>query len=84
MSQPKLERASTADRAHLARVAREMRALDDEVAPASLREALERMDQILLRLGSWAQPGIEGESDGDLYAHLAIARGPRAKDSDVR
>jgi hypothetical protein len=84
MSQSKPERASSADRAHFARLAREMRALDDEVAPTSLREALERMDRILLRLGSWARPGIGGETDGDLYAHLALARGPGSKRSDVR
>jgi hypothetical protein len=42
------------------------------------------MDRILLRLGSWARPGIGGETDGDLYAHLALARGPGSKRSDVR
>lgn len=62
----------------MARVARQMRELDDETAPASLSEALERMDAIARRLGRWAKPGVEGESEGDLYAHLAmLERRPR-------
>jgi hypothetical protein len=76
-------KASAADREHFARVARQMRELDDETAPASLAEALERMDQILRRLGRWARPGVSGESEGDLYSHLAIARGPGSGKADV-
>jgi hypothetical protein len=72
----KQPRASEADRAHMARVARQMRELDDEAAPASLAEALDRMDAIARRLGRWAKPGVEGESEGDLYAHLAMIKQP--------
>ncbi len=78
-----VSKVSAADREHFARVARQMRELDDEVAPTSLVEALERMDQILRRLGRWAQPGIPGDTEGDLYAHLAIARGPGPGEGDV-
>ena len=80
MSSREVPKVSAADREHFARVARQMRALDDEVAPVSLVETLTRMDQILRRLGRWARPGIAGETEGDLYSHLAIARGPRSRE----
>lgn len=84
MSTPKAPRVSSSDREHMARVARQMRELDDEVAPASLREALERMDQILRRLGRWALPGVPGETQGDLYSHLAMSLGAKRRAGDVR
>jgi hypothetical protein len=83
MSESKPPRASAADREHFARVARQMRELDDEIAPTSLEEALRRMDLILVRLGRWARPGVSGDTDGDLYSHLAMLREPRRKPSDV-
>lgn len=79
MSSRATPKVPAADREHFSRVARQMRELDEEVAPASLIEALVRMDQIAARLGRWAQPGISGDTEGDLYSHLAIARGPGAK-----
>jgi len=75
MRESKPPRVSAADRAHFERAARAMRDLDDEVAPESLAEALRRMDEILERLGRWARPGIEGETEGDLYSHLAMRAG---------
>jgi hypothetical protein len=65
-------RASKADRAYFARIARGNRAIVDERPPNSLDEMLDRLERIRRDLGAMARPGITADGDGDLASHLAF------------
>ncbi len=65
-------RASTADRAYFQRIARQNPSLSQDVAPSSLAEMFDRLEQIVHTLGALAKPGIAGSDDGDLAFHLAF------------
>jgi hypothetical protein len=67
-----LERASSADREYLARIARQNLAIEDEAPPASLAEMLDRLETIRRLHGALARPGVRGSDDGDLPGHLAF------------
>lgn len=68
------------DKAYFARIADQNRSLREE-PPASLQEALDRMQKIADRLGRLAEnPGTN--SDGDLKSHLSYLRRLRSLDPD--
>jgi hypothetical protein len=66
------DRASEAERAYLARVAAQSRALEDERPPASLAEMFDRLDAIRRAHGALAQPGIPAEDESELRSHLRL------------
>jgi len=72
MSRDAPERASPAERAYFERVGRQARRIDDERPPASLAEMFDRLERIRRVHGPLADPGIEGQDEGDLQGHLAL------------
>ena len=75
---------SAADREHFRRIGEQKRAIEDETAPRSLAEVFDRMRAIERRLGDLAKPGVAGESEGDLAAHLAfLGRKPSRRAHDA-
>ncbi len=62
---------SEAERAHFRRIAAND-ADDQACAPRSLEELFERLDTLRQALGRWAEPGIEGEDESELAAHLRV------------
>jgi len=78
MSESKPPRVSEADREHMRRLGEANRMLlRDECPPASLREMLDRMEQIEKKLGKLAKPGVPG-GDGDLASHESYLERRRA------
>jgi hypothetical protein len=53
-------------------VAEQNAVLGDETPPASLSEVFDRMTAMRERLGSLAQPGVEGEDEAELRSHLRL------------
>ena len=77
-------RVSSADREHMRRIGEQKRLIEDATLPTSLAEVFDRMEAIERQLGELAKPGVSGESDGDLYAHLAfVTRKPRSERRDA-
>jgi hypothetical protein len=71
---------SDAERAHFRRIADANAMETDQVAPRSLTEVFERLEALRQRLGRWADPGIEGEDESELNAHLRVLRRLRGQD----
>jgi len=67
-------RASPADRAHFERIAAANDALPEDAPPHSLVELFERLDSIRRTLGDAARPGVAGEDESELEAHLRVLR----------
>jgi hypothetical protein len=68
------KRASRADREHFRRIADASGPLPEDAPPRSLAEVFERLDAIRRTLGSAATPGVAGEDEGELEAHLRVLR----------
>lgn len=68
------KRASRADRAHFERVAAASVALAEDEPPRSLAEVFDRLEAIRRTLGAAARPGLVGEDDSELEAHLRVFR----------
>jgi hypothetical protein len=66
------KRASRADRAHFQRIADANGPLPEDAPPRSLIEVFERLDEIRRTLGAAAQPGVAGEDEAELEAHLRV------------
>jgi hypothetical protein len=79
MSRP---RVSDADRAHFRAIAEASEPLPGEAPPRSLAEMLERLEAIRRTLGAAARPGLAGEDDSELEAHLRMLR--RAEEVGLR
>lgn len=67
-------RASRAERAHFERIAAANAALPEDAPPRSLAEVFERLEAIRRRLGAAARPGVIGEDESELEAHLRVLR----------
>jgi hypothetical protein len=67
-------RVSEADRAHFRSVAAASLPLPDDRPPRSLAEMFERLEIIRRRLGPAARPGVVGEDESELEAHLRVLR----------
>jgi hypothetical protein len=63
-------RASTSDREHFRAVAAANTPLGDECLPSSLDEVFDRLEALRRRLGPAATPGVPGEDESELRAHL--------------
>jgi len=63
-------RASISDREHFRAVAAANTPLGDECLPSSLNEVFERLEALRRRLGPAATPGVPGEDESELSAHL--------------
>ena len=68
------DRASHADREHFRRIAEASGPLPEDAPPRSLLEMFERLETIRLTLGAITQPGVMGESESELEAHLRVLR----------
>jgi hypothetical protein len=68
------DRASHADREHFRRIAEASRPLPEDVPPRSLLEMFERLEAIRLTLGAATQPGVMGDDEAELEAHLRVLR----------
>jgi hypothetical protein len=74
-----MAKASAADHAYFARIARANAGLVEE-PPSSLDDVLIRMAQIRRHLGPLAEPGkIDEAGDGDLTGHLRFLAHIRAR-----
>jgi hypothetical protein len=67
-------RISEADRAHFRAIAAASGPLPEDGPPQSLGELFERLETIRRNLGSAARPGLEGEDESELEAHLRVLR----------
>jgi hypothetical protein len=68
------DRASPADREHFRRIAEASGPLPEDAPPRSLLEMFERLEMIRRTLGAVTQPGVMGESEAELEAHLRVLR----------
>ncbi len=68
------DRASHADRAHFQRIADANRPLPEDIPPRSLLEVFDRLEAIRRTLGAATQPGVAGEDEAELEAHLRVLR----------
>ena len=75
-------RASRADRAHFERIGAASGALPEDAPPRSLAEVFDRLDAIRRTLGDAARPGLVGEDDSELEAHLRVLRRGREIGAD--
>jgi uncharacterized protein YbjT (DUF2867 family) len=66
------KRPSDAERAHFRRIAEANAAEADEAPPRSLAELFERLDALRRTLGRWADPGVAGEDESELEAHVRV------------
>ena len=84
MSESKPPRVSAADREYMRKLGEQKRLLEDATLPRSLAEVLDRMEAIERQFGELAKPGVSGDTDGDLAAHLAfVNRKPRGESRDA-
>jgi hypothetical protein len=67
-------RASAGDRRHFERVAEASGPLPDDAPPRSLEEVFERLDAVRRTLGAASRPGVAGEDESELEAHLRVLR----------
>ena len=77
-TRPPAARASVADRAYFARVARANAVLEDARPPASLRETLARMEALRAMLPEGLANAAGHVGEDDLESHLAYLRRMRA------
>jgi len=63
-------RASTSDREHFRAVAAANTPLGEESLPSSLDEVFDRLEALRRNLGPAAVPGVAGEDESELDAHL--------------
>jgi hypothetical protein len=75
-------RASRRDREHFRRIGEASGPLPEDAPPGSLVELFERLDAIRRRLGEAAVPGVEGEDEAELEAHLRVLRRGREIGAD--
>ena len=75
-------RASRADRGHFERIAAASGTLPEDAPPRSLAEVFDRLDAIRGTLGDAARPGLAGEDDSELEAHLRVLRRGREIGAD--
>jgi hypothetical protein len=71
------KRATEAERAHFRAIAEASGPLPDDAAPGSLAEVFERLDAIRRSVGAAARPGVPGEDESELEAHLRVLRRAR-------
>ena len=67
-------RVSESDRAHFRAIGAASGPLPEDGPPRSLVEMFERLDAIRRRLGPAARPGLAGEDEAELEAHLRVLR----------
>ena len=68
------KQASRADREHFRRIAAASGPLPEDAPPRSLLELFERLASMRRALGAAAHPGIAGEDESELEAHLRVLR----------
>ena len=67
-------RVSESDRAHFRAIGAVSGPLPEDGPPRSLVEMFERLDAIRRSLGPAARPGLAGEDEAELEAHLRVLR----------
>jgi hypothetical protein len=67
-------RISESDRAHFRAIGEVSGPLPEDGPPRSLAEMFERLDAIRRQLGAAARPGVAGEDESELEAHLRVLR----------
>jgi len=67
-------RVSESDRAHFRAIGAASGPLPEDGPPRSLVEMFERLDAIRRQLGPAARPGLAGEDEAELEAHLRVLR----------
>ena len=68
------KRASRRDREHFRRIGDASGPLPEDMPPRSLVELFERLDAIRRTLGVATLPGVAGEDEAELEAHLRVLR----------
>jgi hypothetical protein len=67
-------RVSESDREHFRAIGAASGPLPEDRSPSSLGETFERLDAIRRSLGPAARPGLAGEDESELEAHLRVLR----------
>jgi len=74
-----MSKATETEHAYFARIARQNRRISRERPPASLEDALARMEAIRRTHGALARPGVVSQDEpGDLDGHLRFLAHTRA------
>jgi hypothetical protein len=64
--------ASRAERDYYRRIGEKSRRLEDATPPRSLEEMFNRLEEMRRRLGALTVPGLSGEDESELLAHLRL------------
>ena len=81
-----MERASPEDRSYFERIALANERLEESPVPRSLAEMFDRLERVRRLHGPLARPGVDGDDEGDLSAHLAFlekVRRARSRGTDI-